>query len=187
LYLPLPPSSAAVFVVRSKGDPTQTLASLKDIARSLDADLPVTQAQTMAERIHRSVNLRRALVALLGVLGGVTLLLAAVGIYGVAAHGASVRTREVGIRMALGARAADVLRLIVRENLRLSCLGIAIGLVLSATGATVLSSFLFGLTPRDVSVFLGAAFLLCGVAAVASYMPARRAASLDPLRALRHE
>ncbi|HWB17806.1 MAG TPA: ABC transporter permease [Vicinamibacterales bacterium] len=188
LYLPLPPASAAVFVVRSKGDPTQTLASLKDIARGLDADLPVTQGQTMAERIHRSVNLRRALVALLGVLGGVTLLLAAVGIYGVAAYGASVRTREVGIRMALGARAADVLRLIVRENLRLSCFGIAIGLVLSATGATVLSSFLFGLTPRDdVSVVLGAAFLLCGVAAVASYMPARRAASLDPLRALRHE
>ena len=187
LYLPLPPSSAAVFAVRSQGDPTQTLASLRDIVRTLDPDLPLTQAQTMAERIHRSVRLRRALVALLGVLGAVTLLLAAVGIYGVAAHGASVRTREVGIRMALGARAADVLRLIVRENLRLSVVGMVIGLVLSAAGATALSSFLFGLTPRDGTVFLGGAFVLCGVAAVASYVPARRAASLDPVRALRHE
>jgi putative ABC transport system permease protein len=187
LYLPLPPSSAAVFAVRSEGDPTQTLASLRDIARTLDPDVPVTQAQTMAERIHRSVNLRRALVALLSVLGGVTLLLAAVGLYGVAAHGASVRTREVGIRMALGARAADVRRLIVRENLRLSFVGIAIGLVLSAVGATILSSFLFGLTARDVTPFLGGAFVLCAVTAVASYVPARRAASLDPLRALRHE
>jgi ABC-type antimicrobial peptide transport system permease subunit len=149
--------------------------------------VPVTQAQTMAERIDRSVNLRRALVALLGVLGAVTLMLAATGIYGVTAHGVLVRTREIGIRMALGARAADVLRLIVRENIGLSLVGIAVGLVLSTAAATVLSSFLFGMTPRDGTVFLGGAFVLCGVAAVASYLPARRAASLDPLRTLRHE
>jgi predicted permease len=187
LYLPLPPPSAAVFAVRSRDDPARTLASLRDIARALDPNVPVTQAQTMAERIDRSVNLRRALVALLGVLGAVTLMLAATGIYGVTAHGVSVRTREVGIRMALGARAADVLWLIVRENIGLSFVGIAIGLVLSTAAATVLSSFLFGMTPRDGTVFLGGALVLCGVAAVASYLPARRAASLDPLRALRHE
>jgi len=187
LYFPLPPRSAAVFAVRSREDPAKTLASLRDIARALDPNVPVTQAQTMAERIDRSVNLRRALVALLGVLGAVTLILAAIGIYGVTAHGVSVRTREVGIRMALGARAADVLRLIVRENVRLSFVGIAIGLGLSTVGAAVLSSFLFGMTPRDGAVFLGGAFVLCGVAAVASYLPARRAASLDLLRALRHE
>ena len=187
LYFPLPPTSAAVFAVRSGDDPARTLASLRDIARALDPNVPVTQAQTMAERIDRSVNLRRALVALLGVLGAVTLMLAAIGIYGVTAHGVSVRTREVGIRMALGARAADVLRLIVRENIGLSFVGIAIGLVLSIAAAMVLSSFLFGMTPRDGTVFLGGALVLCGLSAVASYLPARRAASLDPLRALRHE
>jgi putative ABC transport system permease protein len=187
LYLPLPPASAAVFAVRFGDDPRRTLASLRDIARELDPNVPVTQAQTMTERIDRSVDLRRALVALLGVLGAMTLILAAIGIYGVTAHGVSVRTREVGIRMALGARGADVLRLIVRENVGLSCAGIAIGLVLSIAAARVLSSFLFGLTPRDATVFLAGAFVLCGLAAVASYLPARRAASLDPLRALRHE
>jgi len=187
LYLPLPPPSAAVFAVRSRDDPARTLASLRDIARALDPNVPVTQAQTMTERIDRSVNLRRALVALLGVLGAVTLMLAAIGIYGVTAHGVSVRTREVGIRIALGARAADVLRLIVRENIGLSLVGIAIGLVLSTAAAMVLSSFLFGMTPRDGTVFLGGALVLCGLSAVASYLPARRAASLDPLRALRHE
>jgi predicted permease len=187
LYLPLPPASAAVFAVRFRDDPRRTLASLRDIARELDPNVPVTQAQTMTERIDRSVDLRRALVALLGVLGAMTLILAAIGIYGVTAHGVSVRTREVGIRMALGARGADVLRLIVRENIGLSCAGIAIGLVLSIAAARVLSSFLFGLTPRDATVFLAGAFVLCGLAAVASYLPARRAASLDPLRALRHE
>jgi len=187
LYLPLAPSSAAVFAVRSHGNETQTLARLREVARTLDPDVPVTQAQTMEQRIHRSVNLRRAMVALLGVLGAVTLLLAAVGLYGVTAHSASARTREVGIRMALGARGLDVLRLIVRENLWLSSVGITIGLVFSAAGAAVLSSFLFGLTSRDVTVFLGGAFLLCCVAGIASYLPARRAAALDPLRALRHE
>ena len=89
--------------------------------------------------------------------------------------------------MALGARAADVLRLIVRENIGLSFVGIAVGLVLSTAAATVLSSFLFGMTLRDGTVFLGGAFVLCGLSAVAAYLPARRAASLDPLRALRHE
>ena len=117
LYTPAPATISGHFRGQVPDDPARTLASLRDIARALDPNVPVTQAQTMAERIDRSVNLRRALVALLGVLGGVTLMLAAIGIYGVTAHGVSARTREVGIRMALGARAADVLRLIVRENI----------------------------------------------------------------------
>ena len=186
-YLPLAPSSAGVYAVRSKGNLNETLTSLRDIARTLDPNLPVTRAETMEARIYRSANLRRALVALLGVLGAVTLLLAAAGIYGVAAHSVSVRTREVGIRMALGARGADVLRLIVREHLRLSLVGVTIGVVLSGVGVAFLSSFLFGLTQRDAAVFLGGSFILCSVAVLASYVPARRAVRLDPLRALRHE
>ena len=141
----------------------------------------------MEERIRRSVNLRRALVSLMGVLGALTLLLASVGIYGVAAHSVSTRTREVGIRMSLGARATDVLRLIVRENLSLSLVGVAIGLGSSAAGSRMLASYLFGVTSRDAGTFVGGAVVLCLVSLVASYLPARRAARLDPVRALRLE
>jgi putative ABC transport system permease protein len=129
----------------------------------------------------------RAVVSLLGVLGALTLLLASVGVYGVAAHSVSMRTREVGIRMSLGARARDVLLMIVRENLSLSLFGVAIGLGVSAAGAVMLASYLFGVTAADPATFAGGALVLCLVSLVASYLPARRAARLDPLLALRRE
>ena len=186
-YMPLPPPSGGTFVIRTTGNPRAALASLTDIARELDSDLPIATAQTMEERIRRSVRLRRAVVSLLGVLGALTLLLTSVGIYGVAAHSASMRTREVGIRISLGARASDVLRMIVRENLSLSLVGVAIGLGLSAAGATMLTSFLFGVTAVDPATFSGGALALCLVSLLASYLPARRAARLEPLVALRRE
>ncbi len=186
-YVPLPLPSGATFVVRTSGSPRATLASLADIARDLDPDLPVAKAQTMEERIRRTVNIRRAVVSLLGVLGALTLVLASVGIYGVAAHNVSMRTREIGIRMSLGARAADVLRMIVRENLSLSLVGVAIGLGMSAAASAMLASYLFGVTTADAATFAGGAFVLCLVSVVASYVAARRAASIEPLLALRHE
>jgi predicted permease len=186
-YAPLPLSSDGTFVIRTTGSARALLASVTAIARDLDPDLPVARAQTMDERIRRTVNLRRAVVSLLGVLGTLTLLLAAVGIYGVAAHGVSMRTREVGIRMALGARAHDVLRLIVRENLSLSLIGVAVGLGISTAAAGMLASYLFGVTAADPASFAGGAIVLCSVSLIASYIPARRAARLDPLLALRRE
>ena len=186
-YVPQPPRSAGTLVVRTAGSPRAALASLTTIARDLDPDLPLFSAQTMEERIRQTVSLRRAAVSLLGVLGAVTLLLASVGIYGVAAHSVSMRTREVGIRMSLGARAADVLRMIVRENLSLSLVGVAIGLGLSAAGSMMLASYLFGVTSGDAATFVGGALVLCLASLVASYLPARRAARLDPLLALRRE
>jgi putative ABC transport system permease protein len=99
----------------------------------------------------------------------------------------SMRTREVGIRMALGARANDVLRLIVRENLLLSLIGVAVGLGISTAGAGMLASYLFGVTAADPVSFAGGAIVLCCVSLIASYIPARRAARLDPLLALRRE
>jgi ABC-type antimicrobial peptide transport system permease subunit len=160
---------------------------LTNIAHDLDPNLPLVKLQTLDEQIHRSVNLQRAVASLLGVLGGLTLLLATVGLYGVAAHSVSLRTREVGIRMSLGARAADVFRMIVRENLSLSLVGVAFGLGISIAGSKILTSFLFGLTSTDPLTLIGASMILCLVTIIASVIPARRAARLDPLTALRYE
>ena len=184
-YVPLAAQSSGTFVIRTAGSPRAVLAALKDVARDLDPDLPIASAQTMEERVRSSVRLRRAVVSLLGVLGALTLILASVGIYGVAAHGVSMRTREVGIRISFGARASDVMRMILRESLFLSLLGAAIGCGISAAGATMLASYLFGVTAADSATFAGGAVVLCLISLVASYVPARRAARVDPSAALR--
>jgi ABC-type antimicrobial peptide transport system permease subunit len=188
-YLPIRqhPSSAVSLVVRTTGDTHVALSSLMDLARDLDRDLPLFKAQTLDERIRQTVNLQRAAASLFGVLGGLTLVLAAIGIYGVAAHSVSLRTREVGIRMSLGARASDVFRMFVRESLSLSLIGVAIGLAISTAASKLLTTFLFGLTPTDAMTFVGGSTILCLVGVIASYLPAHRAAGVDPLVALRHD
>jgi predicted permease len=187
-YVPLRQDAArAALLVRTTGDSRAALSSLTSIAHDLDPDLPLFRAQSIDDQIHRSVNLQRAIASLLSVLGGLTLLLAAVGLYGVAANSVAVRTREVGIRMSLGARATDVFRLVIRENLSLSLVGVLVGLLISAVGSKILTSFLFGLRSTDPLTFVAGATTLCVVTIIASYMPARRAANLDPLVALRHD
>ena len=184
-YVPLPSASGGMFVIRTSGSPRAALASVTDIARHVDPDLPIASGETMETRIRGTVKLRRAVVSLLGVLGALTLLLAAVGLYGVAAHSVSVRTREVGIRISLGARTSEVLRMIVRENLSLALVGVVIGCGLSAAGATMLASHLFGVTASDPTTFAGAALIVCLIGLVASYIPARRVAQIDPSASLR--
>jgi putative ABC transport system permease protein len=186
-YLPLKPGAGGTFVIRSADNPLAARDSLTDIASDLDPDLPVASAQTMDERIRRTLNLRRAVVSLLGVLGALTLMLASVGIYGMAAHNVSTRTRELGIRISLGARASDILRMIIRENVVLSLVGVATGVALSAIGAKMLASYLFGVAAADPATFAGGALVLCFVSLVAGYLPARRAARLDPVLSLRRE
>jgi putative ABC transport system permease protein len=188
-YVPLRPEAVSrrSILVRMAGNSRASLSSLTNIAHDLDPNLPLVTLQTLDDRIHGSVNLQRAAASLFSVLGGLALLLAAVGLYGVAAHSVSLRTREVGIRMSLGARATDVLRMIIRENLSLSLAGVALGLGISIAGSKILTSFLFGLTSTDSLTFIGGSMILCLVTIVASYLPARRAARLDPLAALRHE
>ena len=185
-YLPQRDASPQ-FVVRTTGAPADALTELRAVARSRDPNLPISQYQTMDERIRRMVNLRRAAVSLLGVLAALTLALASVGIYGIAANNVSTRTREIGIRLALGARGSQVLGMIVREQLPLTLSGVILGTVLGAVGSTLLASFLFGVTPTDSLTFGGASAMLVVVSLAASYLPARRAARLDPLVALRRE
>ena len=177
----------ASVLVRMRGEAKTVVPLVVNQVRTLDSDLPLYDVSTLEQNIGRSMGVERAASSLLGVFGVLALLLAALGIYGVTAHGVTLRTKEIGIRMALGAQAPHVLGMFVGEGLRFSTVGVAVGLALSATAARILESFLFGLHATDAMTFAAVAVLLCLVALLASYLPARRAAAVEPLRALRHE
>jgi predicted permease len=181
------PAAPLTLVARTSGDVTDLTRALASVAAAIDPDLPIYRAEPLDSTVRRSAGRQQAVTSLLAVLGGLTLLLAAIGLYGVAAHSASLRMREVGIRMALGAHASDVVGLFVRGGLVRAAIGVVIGLVISTAASRLLSSFLFGLTATDSMTFVVGAAILCIVAAVASYLPARRAARLDPAVVLKHE
>jgi predicted permease len=191
-YVPEPqlaslPQGALSLVVRSSGDPATLLAPVSRLFRGLDPNLALYRLETLDQSLSRAVDKQRAASGMLGVFGALALLLAALGMYGVTAHGVTLRTREIGIRVSLGARTVDVLGLFVREGLRLSLIGVGIGLVLSVAISRVLAAFLFGLSATDSLTFVFGAVLLCAVAALASFIPARRAARIDPMVALRYD
>lgn len=181
------PASPMTIVARTNGDVLDVPRSLTTIVAEIDPDLPIYRAEPLDVTVHKNAARQQAATSLLGLLGALALLLAAIGLYGLAAHSASIRVREVGVRMALGARAADVVRLLVGDGLRLASIGVALGLALSAVASRLLSSFLFGITATDVTTFLASAAILCAVAAIASYLPARRAAHVDPATVLRQD
>ena len=189
-YLPLlqdDPGGTLSLLVRSNGDEREMFTSLTAVARSLDPALPLFDMQTLQEDVRRTTRLRRTGTSLLTVFGGMALLLAAVGIYAVAAHAVSLRTREVGIRMAFGAQPNDVSRMFVVESVTVALIGVLIGLGLSAGASQVLTTFLFGLTGTDAMTFMTGSVVVIAVVILASYIPARRASRVDPLVALRYE
>jgi predicted permease len=188
-YMPLAqqPASPITLVARTAVDAGELLRRMSAVAQRLDRDMPLFRVETLEGTIRQVVDKQRAAASLLGVFGAITLLLAAIGMYGVASHAVSLRTREIGIRMSLGARAADVLRMFARETLALAVIGVVIGLAVSAAASRLLASFLFGLGANDAMTFASAAAVIGLVAVMASYVPARRAARVDPLRALRHD
>lgn len=174
-------------MVRTNGDPRDLVGAIRKEVESLDRRVPLYAIKTMDEHMQWALWAPNMAATLALAFAFVALLLSAVGLYSVMAYIVSQRTREVGIRMALGARRVDVLRLITSQGMKLAVVGIVIGFVLSLALSRVLASVLIGVSAYDVSIFLAVPVLLGGVAMVACLVPARRATRIDPLKALRHE
>ena len=171
-----------------RGEPGASLAAaVRAAARDLDPTLPLFQAQTLAQVLRQNLADRRQGTLLVAAFGALALSLAAIGLYGVIAFAVGERRREIGVRMALGASHRDVVRLFVGRGARLAGVGVAIGLVLAAAVTRALSSFLFGVTPMDLTTLGGVSLLLLAVAFVASGFPARRAAAIDPAIVLKED
>jgi predicted permease len=174
-------------IVRSKASTAEAVATIRAAYAAIDPSLPVEGLEPMEMGVARTVDGQRAGATLLGVFGTLGLVLAGFGIFGVIAQGVAARTREIGIRMSLGARAADVVRDFVREGLSLTLIGAVVGVAISLALSKVLSSLLFGLTATDGLTFMAATVGLVAIAGLASFVPARRAAKVDPLIALRSD
>jgi len=191
MYLPLMQHADVMpetsIIVSTAGDPARELGSVVREARRLDAALPLFDAGTLASLLRQRSDRQQGISGMLALFGFLALTLAAMGLYGVMAFSVSRRTHEIGIRMALGAKDRDVVALFVREGVRLSLLGIAVGSLLALGLTQALASMLFGVTPTDLITFMGVGALLAAVAAAASWLPARRAARLDPMLALRYD
>jgi macrolide transport system ATP-binding/permease protein len=173
--------------VRTAQDPTAMIAAVRREAQKLDASLPVYNIKTLEEQKDRSLYTARLAATLLSVFGGLALLLASVGLYGVMAYVVGQRRREIGVRLALGARQRDVFGLVIKEGMALVAVGVALGFAGAVAGTRLLTTFLYGVEPTDATTFVGVALLLAAVALLANYLPARRAAQTDPMRALRAE
>jgi putative ABC transport system permease protein len=174
-------------LVRTKGDPNAAVPAIRAAVRDLDPDQPLASVTTMERVVREATAGPRFTAGLLSFFGVAALLLSAVGISGVVAGWAAARTREFGIRMALGAAPRDVSRLVLRRALALAALGILVGAVLAAFATRGLSSLRYQARAGDPSVFAAAAAVLAMVAIAAGYLPARRASRVDPIRALRDE
>ncbi|HEX8068864.1 MAG TPA: ABC transporter permease [Pyrinomonadaceae bacterium] len=181
------PFAGMSYVVRAAVEPESLTPAVREILRQVDRAQPVAEFREMDEIVAESAAQPRFNTLLLGLFAGVALLLAAAGIYGVMAYSVTQRTHEIGIRMALGARRGDVLRLVVGQGFRLALVGLALGLFCAYALTRVMSSLLYGVSATDPLTFAGGALLLAAVALLACYIPARRATDIDPLIALKYE
>jgi len=176
-----------VLAVHTVGKPSDVAAAIRQEVKSVDPSLPVTNVATLAEQVDESLRPERLIAKLSGLFGLLGLLLAAVGLYGTMSYTVARRTNEIGIRMALGAQRGDVLWSVLKESLQLVMIGVVIGLPAALSATRLISSQLFGLTPNDPGTIAMATLLLVAVAAIAGYLPARKASRVDPMVALRYE
>ncbi len=188
VYLPIESYTGMLHLVTSASqDPAAVVAALRDQVRQLDDDVAVFQSVTMSEYLSLMLFPFRLAAAISAALGLLALTLAGVGLYGVVSYGVARRTREMGVRMALGANARDVVRLVVGEGMRVVILGMAVGIALAFGATRLLSSVLFGISASDPFTFTMTPAVLAAVALAAHFFPARRATRVDPVRALRSE
>ena len=189
MYLPLAQewTSGVTLLVRTSGDPNALAAPIRDAVHSLDATLPPPAVVSFEDATAVSLLPQRFAVIVTATLGALGLLLASIGLYGVVSFTTAQRTREIGVRMALGATAADVVRLVVRGGMSVVVIGIVIGLAAGAIATQILRPLLFGIDPLDGATFVAMPLLLALAALVASVLPARRAANADPMMALRED
>jgi predicted permease len=187
LYLPYTQNTQTTLsiVARGNGPATSLVQPLRTAIRSLDPDLPIARLRPMSDLLSAATARQRFNATLLGIFALTALLLASVGLYGVMAYVVSQRTREIGIRMALGGQPSAIRWSVLRQGLLVSLAGLAIGVLLSVATAKAISGLLFGVQALDLATYLGIAILLLAVAFLATYGPARRATRVDPLLALR--
>lgn len=174
-------------VVRTARDPVDLTRAVRGELDALDKDLPIENVRTMTQLVAASVSQRRLSSQLLGGFAGSALLLSVLGLYGVLVYTVAQRTREIGVRLALGARRRDVLKLVVGQGMRLVMVGVGLGLIAALGLSRVLQSFLFGIQPTDPATLAEVTALLSSVALLACWVPAWRAARVDPMVALRSE
>jgi predicted permease len=179
--------SGMIVHVRTAGEPAPLAGALREEIRALDPSLPLSNIRTMDEHLRRATFEQRLLATFLGGLGLIALLLSTVGLYSVIRYAVSQRTRELGVRMALGAQPGEVARLVLGQGMILALLGAALGLAAAFAASRLLASQLYGVSATDPTVFAGVVVLLAAVSALASWLPARRAAGVDPMVALRSE
>jgi putative ABC transport system permease protein len=181
------PPPYGFLIARTSGDPSALSATFRGAVRDVDPDQPIHDFQTMDERVWSSLGPQRFATTLLGIFAGLAILLAAVGLYGVVSYGVANRTHEFGIRIALGARAPEIARMVLVDALKLAIPGAALGVAAALAFTRLMRSLLFGVGSADPLTFLAVALFLIIVALLASYIPARRATKVDPMVALRYE
>jgi putative ABC transport system permease protein len=188
VYAPLQQQYLPSVIIAARTTRGQRIADeIRSLVASIDPNLPIIRSQTLEDAMSLGLVPQRVVVSVAGGLGLIGALLAAIGIHGIAAYGVTRRTREIGLRMALGAQRGDVVAMVLHQGVWLAVIGSAIGLMLAAGASRALAAFLFGVPSLDPAVFGGAAVLFTLVALAACYMPARRASRIDPLTALRYE
>jgi len=188
-YLPLTQnySPAVTLQVRTAGRPEAVISTVRTQVQSLDNNLALTNVQTIGELLSQGLWAPRMGATLLAVFGGLALILAVIGVYGVLSYSVNQQTREIGIRMAMGAQTTGVLRHVVGQGMRLAAIGLALGLLVAFAGTRLLASLLFGVSSHDPLTFGAVSLILAMAAVLACYIPARRATKVDPIIALRYE
>ena len=189
MYVPYLQANAASpsFEVRTAADPVGVMGAIREAVRRIDPNMPVMDMSTQMEQIERRFVQEKLFAQAYAVFGGLALIVASVGLFGLMSYSVARRTNEIGIRMALGAQRLDVLRLVMRESMILVVAGVAIGVTLAVAAGRLVTSLLFGLVATDAVTMVLAMTAMVLVSAVAGYLPARRASRVDPMVALHYE